>query len=117
MVIKWAVFCMEHSLTLVKDKLAPVVEQTDPTIMERLRVQHRYWRDPELYRIGCAYVADQMPENLKEHVARIGGSDQIYTIEKENYLQFSCEATHEEMKRDPNRTYAVCAIYIEENEL
>ena len=111
MQIRWTVFFMEPGMAAIRERLAQVVEQDDPAVMERLYVQHRYWRDPQLYRFGCEYAKDCLPEKLKEKVAKIAGSSQVDMLEKDNYLQYSCEATHEEMKCDPNKAYVVCSIY------
>ena len=113
MLIKWTVFCMEPSMSELQARLASVVEQDDPTAMDRLYVQHRYWRDPQLYRFGCSYALDHIPEGIKEKIMKVSGFDEVYTLEKENYLLYACEATNEEMKRNPGRGYVVCDIHMD----
>ena len=71
MLIKWTVFCMEPSMSELQARLASVVEQDDPTAMDRLYVQHRYWRDPQLYRFGCSYALDHIPEGIKEKIMKV----------------------------------------------
>ena len=109
--VRWVLFCLEASFPVAQEKFKTLIMKENPSAVEQIHVQRKYWRDPVRYWMGCEYAADQMPEDMKAKVAWLGGCDAVSVLELDNRVEMLCSSTVEEMSSDPNRMSAVGCVY------